>query len=428
MKATVSTPESWKRIINVEVTVEETEKAYTEKLKKLRKDITLPGFRAGKVPATIINQRYKPAIKAEVIEELVQKSYEDACKEHGITPISQAKINDLKAEDDKPVSFSIETEVDPVIEIKGYDKLRIKPDIQKIKPPQVDEVFDDLRQRMATYTDLSREAKKGDYIKLEYQKVVIDGQERKDVSSPTYPVELGSNKIKEFDKALIGAKEGEILDVSIKFPKDYGDHEIAGKNGQFSIKVTKVQEQVLPEINEEFLKQMGDFKTEDDLRDRIRKDLEGRELDRAKNEAYGKVIDELIKKNPFEVPPSRITAYIDYVLEDMKKYAKEGDPVPVRDEVEQRYRDTGVGTLKRYRIIDFIATAEKIKATSSEVDREIEIMATQYHQQFEELKKRLREDGTTNRIRENIKERKTLDYLIGEYTPGSEAVPAVETK
>jgi trigger factor len=153
--------------------------------------------------------------------------------------------------------------------------------------------------------------------------------------------------------------------------------------------------------------------------------LEARELDKAKSEAYNKAIEQLIKDNPFDVPPSRVEGYIDYVLEETKKSAKEGETPPTREQIAERYREIGIKTIKRFMIINSIAIREKIRAMPEEVDEEIKRIAEQYSQPFDKVKDALRQNGTTNRIREDIRERKTLDYLIGEYTlPAEQPAPA----
>ena len=158
----------------------------------------------------------------------------------------------------------------------------------------------------------------------------------------------------------------------------------------------------------------------DGLKAQVRKDLESRESERAKNEAYNGAIDSLIKNNPFDVPPSRVEEYIDRLIEEMSRYRRVNEPVPKREKVAEKYRDSAVRALKRLRIIDFIAAQEKIKAAQEEVDREIEKIAKMYNQPFDQVKQTFRQNGATNRIRADIREQKTLDFLIGEYVPAAQ--------
>lgn len=412
MKSKVSEPESWKRVFEIEVPHEEVEKHFEEKLQKVRKNISLDGFRPGKVPFPLIRQRYGETIRSDAIDDIVQKAFKEACTEKKIVPVSKGVVNNLKAEKGQPLSFSIEAEVDPAIEIKGYSKLNIKVSPKKIKDTDVDDAVKNLCDRFAEFANVDRPSKKGDYVRLEYQKVIIEGVERKDVKSPAYPVELGAeHRIKDFDKGLVGHTAGEIVVISMKFPKDYSDKEVAGKSGEFTIKIVAVQEKKLPPVSS-FLKQLGDFENEEALRAELLKRLEHDALEQAKSGAYTEAIDEIIKDNPFEVPPSRIETFFDYLMEQAKAERRPGEPLLTREEVANRYREVAVRTIKRQRIIDSIATKEKIAATQEEVDAEIRRLAERYKQPFDTLKQTLRQNGTTIRIREDLREQKTLDFLV----------------
>jgi trigger factor len=417
LKAVVSEPRSYIRILEIEIPKEDVEGEYSRKLSQYKKEISLPGFRAGKVPLDLVKTRFGKSIYAQAVEDIVERSFEDACKQNSLSPISRGKISNLKADEGAPVSFLIEFEIDPPVEIKSYTNLNIRADPKKIKDADVEKAVEDLRQRHAELVDVLRPAKKGDSVAIEYLKVVVDGAERKDFSNPKYPIELGTGEIKEFDKALIGRSAGETVDVDIRFPRDFSSKDLAGKDAFFSVKVTAVKEKVVPQLSPEFLKKLGNFETEAALADAVRKDLELREKERAQNEAYSEAIGKLADKNPFEVPESRIRSYLEHMAEEIKNYARPGEPLPSDEEINKKYRDTAIRAIKRYKIIDYVATREKIKATQAEVDRQVEQLAAAYGQPFDKLKQSLRANGTTNRIRSDIRERKTLDFLIGEYIP-----------
>lgn len=420
MKSKVSEPESWKRVIEIEAPHEELDKLLELKFATVKKGISLPGFRPGKVPAPLIKQRYGESIRAEAVEEMVHTIFKEVCTEKNIVPVSKGVVKDFKADEGQPVVFTIETEIDPAIEIKGYDKLKVRAEPKKIKDADVDEAVKNIQERMAEFKDVDRATKKGDHVRLEYQKVVIDGQVRTDVKSPSYPVELGAeHRIKDFDKGLIGHAAGESVEISIRFPKDYDDKEVAGKGGEFTIRIIAVQEKIVPEVSS-FLKKLGDFENEEALRAKLRKQLEEDVLQQSKDEAHGKAIETLIKQNDFDVPPSRIEAFIDYMMEQAAREQPTGRPLPTREEISRKYREIAEKTIKQQRIIDYIAHKEKIQATQDEVDAEIQKLAVQYNQPFETMKQTLRQNGTTLRIREDLRERKTLDFLIGELPVAAE--------
>ncbi len=412
MKVKVSEPESWKRVLSIEVPGEDVEKVFEEKLAKIKKDLKLDGFRSGKVPKSIVMQRYGEAIRADAVDDLIQKSFKAGCEENAIIPISRGVVSNLESKEGEPLTFDIETEIDPAIDIKGYLKLKVKVDPKKVKDADVDAAVGDLQNRFAEYSAVDRPAEKGDYIKIEYQKVIIDGQTRTDVKNPPYPVELGAEqRLKDFDKALIGHAAGEVVEVSVIFPKDYSETEVAGKSGEFTVKITGVQEKIVPEVAS-FLNKIGNFETEEALRADLRARLEGDALDQAKNEAYGKAIDTLIENNPFDVPPARIETFFDYMMDEARKQVRQGEREPTRQEIDARYREVAIRTIKRQRIVDFVADKEKIAATQDEVDAEIRRLADYYRQPFDTLKQSLRANGTTLRIRDEIREKKTLAFLV----------------
>jgi trigger factor len=431
LKSTISKPKSWVRIIDIEIPKADVENTYNKKLSEYKREITLPGFRQGKTPLAIVKNRFGVSIFSATVEDLIEQSFESACKEHNIVPISKGSLSNLKAKEGEPISYTIEIEIDPEIEIKGYADLGISASPKKIKDGDVDKAVDEIRERSAEFKDVPRIAKKGDSVSIEYAKVVIDGIERKDFSNPKHPIELGTGDIKEFDKGLIGHGAGETVDIDVTFPKDFSTKELAGKDAFFSVKILAVKEKVVPDLTEDFLKKLGGFASEDALREQVKKDLEHKELDRAKNEAYAKVIERLADRNPFDIPESRIQSYIDHMQEELSRYARPGEQLPTRDEVATKYRDVAIRSIKRYKIIDFIATKEKIKPIQAEVDRQVQQLAAYYNQPFDQVKQTMRANGTTNRIRADIREQKTLDFLIGEYTPGApepgaDAVPAGE--
>jgi len=413
LKTTVSEPQAWQRVIDIEIPNEDVQKEFDSKMNKYKRKVKLPGFRPGKVPSDIIKNRFGAVMRAEIIDELINKSYRQACTENEIVPVKEAKISDIKAEEGKPVSFKAEVEVDPKIEITGYKKLKIKVAPRKIKDVDVENTLNDLQERMAEVKDVDRPSKKGDLVSIEYVNAMVEGEPREDLKSPLYPIEIGKGTLKDFDKGLAGLSTGEEKELTVKFPKEYHIGDIAGKSVDLTVKVKKVQEKNIPEINEEFCKKVGVFADVDALKKAILDDLEAQEKERARTEAHDKAIDAVIEHNKFEVPPSRVEFYLDKVMEEQARYYPQGKG-PDREEVDNRFREVGVRAIKRYRIIDFIAAREKIKTSQEEVDKRIQQIAAQHNQPFEEVKAAMRKNGTATRIREELREQKTLDCLIGE--------------
>ena len=416
MKTTVSEPEVWKRVLEIEVPESEVDAAVEAKLAGIRRDARMPGFRQGKVPIAVVRQRYGKAARAEAVEEVMQNAFKSACEEHKINPVSESKLTDMKGGEGggEALRFTIETEVDPPVEINGYDKLKARAKPAKVTDVMVSEAFDSYVDRYADFEDVTRPAKKGDYLRIRYKSVSIDGAERPDLKDhcPEYPIELGGEGVfKEFDKGLVGKSAGDEVEIGVKFPKDYADTGVAGKDGEFSVEVLSVQEKHPPKLNEEFFQKIG-VSTAEVLKDEIRKSMEGRALLEAKEAAHNEAMEELIKENQIKLAPATVDALARRLIDDYVKRSGTAENIS-EGQLEQFYGLAAL-MLKRAKIIDYVAEKEKIKATQEDVDKEIMLMAQQYGQDFDVLKQVLRKDGTTNRIRSDIRERKTLDFLIGE--------------
>lgn len=413
MKATVKETESWKREISIEIPTEQIDASFNDKLKEYKKTITLPGFRKGKVPTKILKGRFGESIKAEVIDGLVNDAYRTALKDNDLSPIAEPKINDLKVEDDEPITFNVELQIDPEVEIKDYKDLGIAPEFTEVTDEDVQKSLDEYLLHSGEIKESAEAAVDGDTVTVEYTSVLVDGEEVEGVSPTPPSFVLGRSPIEAINEGIRGNKAGDTAIFSVDFESDYFNDKVAGKTAEITVNIQKVETKIPAEINDELFEKLGETITnEEELRSEIKKNLEENSKEEALAAAHSKAIDALIEKNPFEVPPARLEYYYDQVAEQQKHYLPEGE-APNREKIKEIYSESALRELKQYRIVDFISTAEKVKATQEEVDKEIQKMAEQYGREFEELKTILRQNGTTNRIREQIKEKKTLDLLVG---------------
>lgn len=416
MKTSINEIETWKRKIDFDVSEEEIEIAFKEKLKEYKKDLRLPGFRRGKVPEPLIISRFGEAIKAEALEDFIKKAISKTIEENSLYPVSVPEVKDLKKEEGKGITFSVEFEVDPIIDIKDYKDLGIVPEPVEVKDEEVEEGLKSLQEQLATLEKIDKPIEKEDFVSVEYLKVIMDGKEMKDISSPKEPVQIGyTRSLEGFDESLIGHKCGDIFDVNVKIADNYVDKNMAGKNLTITLKVTGVMVKKVPEFNEEFLKKIG-VNNIDELRQLIKNDIEYRKKEAAKVRAQEKAIDEIIKRNPFDVPPSKIQSSLEILYESYKK-SNRREEMEDKETFFSKYRNIVERSFKRERIIETIAQKEGIKVSQKEVDDRILAMAGYYQVDFATLKNALRQKGETLKIRDEILQKKTLDFLIGEYNP-----------
>ncbi len=412
MKATVTSPESWKKVIAVEIPAEDVNAEFDKKVKKYSKEISVPGFRKGKVPTKIVISRFGDSIRGEIVEEMMNNGYRDACVENKLNPVSDPIIEDVKSEDDAPISFTATVEVDPEIEIVDYKGLDVTIAIEETEDKDIDDAITAIREQYATFTPAEGAAAEGHVVTVEYSEVTVDGEAAEGFFPAPQMVEVGKAPLAELNEALAGMSADEEKTLTVTYPEDFRIEEVAGKSGEFTVVVKNVQNKELLELTEEFIKETLKMDDEAALREAIRKDIEKNKEANGKNKAYDEAIDKILDKNDFDVPPARINHYISHIMNDESKYYPNGNQ-PSMEEYVERYTEVASKSLKRFRILDFIAKAEKIKATQDEVDVKIKEIADQYQQPFETVKAAFRQNGTTVQIREDVKESKALECLVG---------------
>ncbi len=426
MKATVTAPETWKKVIEIEIDNDTITSDFNAKVKKYTKEIKVPGFRQGKVPVKMVISRFGESIRAEVLEELMNKSYRDACVENKITPVSDPIIEDVKSKEGEPVLFKATIEVDPEIEIVDYKGFEVAVEIEETTEAEITEAIDNIREQYATFNPLETAAVEGNVVTVKYSEITVDGEVKEGFLPAPQMIEVGKAPLAELDEALKGIALDEEKKITATFPEDFRIEEVAGQSTEFTIVIEKIQEKILPEINEEFLK-MVNFETEEAFNEAIRKDIETHKQNSGETKAYDEVIDKILEKNEFAVPQARISHYIQHIIQEESRYFPNGGQPAFEDYVE-RYTDVAKKSLQRFRILDFIAKAEGVKATQAEVDEKIQAIADQYQQPFDVVKQAFRQNGTTVQIREDIKEGKTLKCLIGSEGWPSNAKEETETE
>jgi len=412
MKATVTSPESWKKIIEVEIPVEDVTAQTEKKIAKYSKEAAIPGFRKGKVPTNIIRQRFGDSIRGEVIEDLMNNAYRDACIEQKINPVSDPVIENVKAENDAPISFTATVEVDPEIVINDYKNLNVTVAIETTEDKDVEDALEAIADQYSTFSPAEGAATVGQVVTLGYSEVTVEGETLQGFLPSPQMVEVGKAPLAELNDILAGMSVSDSKTVSVTYPEDFRIAEVAGKSGEFTVVVTAVQNKAKADLTDEFVKEKLNFDNLDALKTAIRADIEKHKDEAGKNKAFDEAIDKILEKNDFAIPPARISHYISHLMKDESRYYPNGNQPSFADYLE-RYKDVAEKSLKRFRILDYIANTEKVKATQEEVDVKIKAIADQYNQPFETVKAAFRQNGTTVQIREDIKEGKALECLVG---------------
>ena len=413
------TKESTKREVAVEVPAEEVTRQTEALIQKYQKLARLPGFRKGHAPASIIRQRFSEEIKSDVVEALVPRYFRQEAERQGLVPVSQPRVTDLHIHDGEPLRFKASFEVLPEIKVEGYKELRAdKPEIT-VTEEEVQHSLDHLREQGASYSAIEgRAAADGDFAQVALDGRPKEGTEGQPVHMDDVLVEInGKNTMSEFTENLRGASAGDERTFDVVYPEDSQDKRLAGKTFTYNVKMLSLKQKNLPELNDDFAKELGDFTGIEDVRKRIRENMEAEKKHNAERESKDKLVAELVKRNEFEVPESLVDHQIDVRLErglralaaqgmrqeDMKKMDFNRLRAGQRDQAEQE--------VKASLLLDKIADLEKIEVSDEEIDREIDALAQQTKQTSEAVRARLTRDGALDRIRSRIRNEKTLEFL-----------------
>ena len=414
------TTSSTRREIQVEIPVAEVNRETESLIQKYQKLARIPGFRRGHVPASIIRQRFSEDLKSDVVEALVPRYFRKEADKQGLIPISQPQVTDLHLKDNEPLRFKASFEVMPEIKVEGYKELRAeKPEIA-VTDEEVAQSLNDLREQHATFTTVEgRALADGDYAQ-----VSLDGQPKekdgdgKPVHMDEIMVEIaGKNTMPEFTENLRGASAGDERVFEVVYAQDATEQRLAGKTFTYTVKVHSIKQKTLPEPDDQFATQLGEFKNLDEVRQRIRESMEAERKHAAEHQAKDKLVAELVKHSEFEVPEALVDRQIDVRLErGLRALAAQGmkaEDIKKMDLNRLRVgqREQALQEVKASLVLDKIAEEEKIEVSDAEIDKEIEALATQSKQTPEAIRARLTRDGALDRIRNRIRSEKTLDFL-----------------
>jgi len=419
---TKNNKESVKREISVEIPADEVARETEVIIQKYQKVARLPGFRAGHVPASIIKQRFGEEVKSDVVEALVPKYFRREAEKQGLMPVSQPRVTDLRIHDSEPLRFKASFEVMPEIPVEGYKELRAdKPEIA-VNDEEVEQALDNVREQHATFTSVEgHPLADGDFAQASLDGRPKDGQATKD-ANPVHMDEVlveigGKNTMPEFTEQLRGASAGEERTFEVNYPQDASDKRLAGKTFSYTVKIHAIKQKSLPELNDEFAKELGEFTSMDAVKREIRENMEAEKRHTAEHEAKDKLVAELVKRNEFEVPESLVERQIDLRLErGLRALAAQGmkmEDMKKMDLPRLRVgqREQALQDVKSSLLLERIAELEKITVGDDELNQEVEALAKQTKQTPEAVRARLTQDGGLDRIRNRIRSEKTLNFL-----------------
>ena len=424
-----------KREIEMEIPAEVAQKATEKVARDFAKVARIPGFRPGKAPIPLIRRRFADDIQGEVLQSLVPEYLTKALDEKKMVPVTRPEVDKVEFRDGEPLKFRAVFEVLPEFELGNYKNLEIKIDAVDAGEPQVDKAIEEMRERAATFVPVEgRAAKDGDFLLIKLQGTPKG--EGEPVQADNIMCHIGAEEtLESFTENLRGTNPGDTREFESKYPDDYPDPKLAGKTFDFKIDVQGIKEKKLPELNDEFAKEIaGDaagVTTLAEMRTKVRENLEAAKENEQKAQAREKILESLVKSHDFPVPEALVQHQMGVRLErTVRQLTAQGiDPRQVNVDwasMRARQHDRAVDDVKAELLIDRIADAEKIEVSEEELDTEIAHIAEHHGgESATALRARLTKQGALDNMKSQLRNNKTIDWLYSnariETTTKSEA-------
>ncbi|MCQ2107597.1 MAG: trigger factor [Fibrobacter sp.] len=409
---TVEIKETSATVRTLEITIPQADLTapFEKKLSQYKKQVTLKGFRQGQVPKAMILKQFGESIRHEAVDEIVNKIVTEELKKANIIPVGPMKVVDFKDDKASDIALKVEVEMDPVIDIKGYADTGVTVPDAAITEAEVEDEYNRLMQMWSKDEHVDRAAAKGDVVVGNYIEVIIDGEKQELPENKEFRSLLGESASPGFDAGLVDAKAGETKEINFQYPEDHKEERYRGKTAQFKVEITDVRAIVPPTMDDAFLEQVG-VKSVEELKQNLSDSLANQKENLVKNKAVNEAIDKIIEANPFEVPQARV---YDLIRWSMNRNAQsEKDMVEPTEEQIKALAPEAIKEIKKHRILDFVATAEKIKPNQAAVDARLQDLANVYHVDFESLKAHFRQSGRINGLRDELRIQMAADFIVG---------------
>jgi trigger factor len=412
----VALVEGCKHELEITVPVAEVEKETERAVAEIAGKVRLPGFRPGKAPAALVKSRFGSEIRQEVLEKLVPRFFNAAVEKENLQVVGRPNVVDVHYHAGEPLRFKAEFEVAPAIELGQYRGLPVTYSEPEATDADVAARLDEIREQKAEYVNEEpRPLADGDYAVVSLESLSGVGEK---VSQDEMVLKIGDETTMQvFNENLRGAAPEETREFDVTYPEDYDRPNLAGRTVRFRAVVKAVRRKELPELNDEFAKDLGDYQTLDELKEAVRRTILRERETRAQEDAKHQLLDKLVGTHDFPVPEAYVERQIEMSVENQLRVlvAQGVDPKEIQldwDKVRASHRGKAVRDVKASLLLDRIAEREAIAPTQEDVDREVNRIARQRKEAVAVTRAKLQKDGALARIAGQIRTEKTLNFLF----------------
>jgi trigger factor len=403
LKVDIEQPTDWARKLSITVPADRVQRERTKVASQFASRVRMPGFRKGKVPSSVVEKQYGPSIDSQMIEQLINTAYQEALREQGISPISQASVENVEYEPGSDLSFEVEFEVRPTIELDRLGGFTVKAPSAAVADEDVQRVIDRLREQNASWSPVEEGTPEvGDRAKVEI--TPLQGDDGDTPEPREYEVVLGAGEILEdIDegiRTLAPGDEGEfVIDLPEQPDEETDEHRVR-------IRLISAERPELPEADDAFAAELGDFESMEDLRSRVRQDLTVEAERESGREVRRQLMQQLLEANPFEAPPSLVDQY----LESLMQAPEDADPGEMAA-AKQQARPVAEQAVRRMLVIERVAELENLHPTQDDLDARVEQIATENGMEPGQVRRQLSQSGRLQALASDLMEQRVFDYL-----------------
>ena len=414
------------RQVEVEVPADEVGRAFAAVVKRYRRAAQIPGFRAGKVPESVIRRKFAEGIRQDVLEEILPAQFRAAIEKQGVQPVSQPQVTSLHLADGEPMRFQATFEVLPTIDIDGYNDTKLqRPDVT-LTDAEFEAELNRIRESHAIMEPVEedRPLVDGDFAQIRFSGLIQAGEEgeAKPIDGDDATVEVGgANTVEAFTSALRGARVGQQMQFEATYPEGFSENRLSGKTVAYDVEVKGIRKKILPAMDDAFAKQLGEYETFDVLKEKLREHMANDKRRRLESEAKDRMVSAFAERFQFPVPESLLQQQIDARLDrGLRALAAQGMSTEQMRRLDftrlrAAQRESALNEVKVSLILDRIAETENVEVTDEEFEAQLQLLSYQAREPLESLRKRLTDDGGLARIREQLRREKTVDRLFDRF-------------
>ena len=412
MTHTVRESGQWQHTLTVEVPADEVESRLLAVARRFQQVVSMPGFRKGKVPLDRVRQDYAAEIERDFLERFIPEAAQAAIRDAALQAVVPPSVQNLRFTPGQPLSFEAVVDVAPQVQVTDWKGFALTRHVRPVTEAAVDAMLAQLREESAVFADVRRPAGPGDIVLLDTQRLDANGRRLSGTRSKGTRVQLGAPELlPDLETGLAGAEAGQERTLTVRYPEDYRQQELAGQQVRYVVQVRAVQEKRLRELDDAFAREVFGLDTLASLRERVRRNLEAEEAQRGRRELEAQAIDELVRRHPVDLSPRLVSYMLEQVVHEQVGHREVSEDL--HKQLEEHYRPGVERSLRREILLAALAKQESIEVTTDDVTGQIQRLVDSDPKNAARVRQHYASAERRKALAESILERKALDLVIG---------------